>query len=162
MCFAYILANASSAVRLFTALPLFILCDRIWLVKTSSIPLRLVVLLLGDALTLALATIFGFAFHYELGAFSTRMLATFIPLLAAWLLIAPHLRVFDLRCAGELGQLWRPFWAMILAAPMAAWLRGVWLNAAILPIFVVILGGISAFALLLWRLIYYFVEGKLG
>lgn len=130
--------------------------------KTSSIPLRFVVLLLGDALTLALTTIFGFAFHEELGTFSTRMLATFIPLLAAWLLVAPHLGAYDLRRMGELGQLWRPFWAMVLAAPMAAWLRAVWLNAAILPVFVVVLGGISALALLLWRVIYYFAGTKLG
>jgi hypothetical protein len=154
--------NASTVISLFAALPLFTLCDRIWLVKTSSISLGFVVLLLGDALTLALTTIFGFAFHDELGTSSTRMLATFIPLLAAWLLIAPHLGAFDLRQMGELGQLWRPFWAMILAAPMAAWLRGVWLDAAIMPIFVVVLGGISALALLLWRVIFYLIGGKLG
>jgi hypothetical protein len=131
-------------------------------VKTSSIALRIVVLLLGDALTLALTTVFGFAFHDQLGAFSTRMLATFIPLLAAWLLIAPHVRAFDLRHIDQFNQLWRPFWAMILAAPMAAWLRGVWLNTVILPVFVIVLGGISALALFLWRVIFYFVGTRLG
>lgn len=130
--------------------------------KTGSIPFRIVVLLLGDALTLALTTVFGFAFHDELGARSTRILTTFVPLLAAWLLIAPHLGVFDLRHVGELTQLWRPFWAMVLAAPMAAWLRGVWLDAVILPVFVVVLGGISALALFLWRLMYCFVGARLG
>jgi hypothetical protein len=37
---------------------------------------------------------------------------------------------------------------------MAAWMRGAWLNAAILPQFVVILGGVSAIALLVWRALY--------
>jgi hypothetical protein len=154
--------NALSVIGLFAALPLFALCDRIWPVKTSSIPLRFVILVFGDALTLALTTIFGFAFHDELGTFSTRMLATFIPLLVGWLLIAPHLGAYDLRRMSELGQLWRPFWAMVLAAPLAAWLRGVWLNSVILPIFVVVLGGISALALLLWRLIYFAIGARLG
>jgi hypothetical protein len=131
-------------------------------VKTSSIPLRLALLLLGDALTLALTTVFGFAFHDELGTFSTRMLATFIPSLAAWLLVAPHLGAFDPRRMGQFNELWRPFWAMVLAAPMAAWLRGVWLSTVILPVFVVVLGGISALALLLWRVIFYFVGTRLG
>jgi hypothetical protein len=81
------------------------------------------------------------------------MLTTYVPLLAAWFLIAPYLGVYNLAWAGEFRQLWRPFWAMVLAAPFAAGLRGAWLGAVILPIFVVILGGISALAILAWRFI---------
>ena len=51
-------------------------------------------------------------------------------------------------------QLWRPFWAMVLAAPLASWLRGVWLNAPIMPIFVLVLGGFSALGILAWRAVY--------
>jgi len=51
-------------------------------------------------------------------------------------------------------QLWRPFWAMVLAAPLASWLRAVWLNAPILWLFVLVLGGFSALGILAWRALY--------
>jgi hypothetical protein len=113
-----------------------------------------ILLLAGDVLTLALITAFGFASHRTLGRAGPRLLTTFIPLILSWLLLAPHLGAFDIHRAGDPRQLWRPFWAMVLAGPMAAWMRGAWLNTAILPQFVVILGGISALALLVCRLLY--------
>ena len=112
---------------------------------------------LGDIVTIALVTIVGFASHDELGSAGSRMLTTFIPLLIAWILIAPHLKVFEIDMIRDWKQLWRPFWAMVLAAPFAAWLRGAWLGTPILPIFVFILGGVSAIALLLWRSIYWWI-----
>jgi len=116
----------------------------------------------GDVVVLILVTAFGFASHGTLGTAGSRILATFIPLLIAWLLIAPHLGVFDPSKAVDWRQLWRPFWAMVLAGPMAAFLRGVWLNAPIQPLFVVILGGVSALGLLAWRGLYYLVFGRKG
>lgn len=88
------------------------------------------------------------------------MLSTFLPLLAAWFLLAPYLGVFDLTRASDVRQVWRPFWAMILAAPLAAWMRGVWLDAPILWLFVVILGGFSALGLLAWRLLFALVVAR--
>ncbi len=90
------------------------------------------------------------------------MLSTFIPLVIGWLLIAPYLGVYKLAIIRDPRQLWRPFWAMILSAPMVAWIRGVWLQTPILPIFVVILGGISALALLVWRIICWFILSRSG
>jgi hypothetical protein len=113
------------------------------------------ILIAGDVLILLLVTIYGFAMHGELGNSGLRVLTTFIPLLVAWGLVAPHLGAFDLEKSSRLGQLWRPFWAMVLASPWAAWMRGVLLNAPILPVFVVVLGGVCALALLAWRLIYW-------
>ncbi|MEJ2600882.1 MAG: DUF3054 domain-containing protein [Anaerolineales bacterium] len=113
------------------------------------------ILVAGDVLVLLLVTIFGFATHGELGTAGLRMLTTFVPLVVAWGLVAPHLGVFDLEKSSQPAQLWRPFWAMVLAGPWAAWLRGVMLNEPILPIFVVVLGGICALALLLWRTLYW-------
>jgi hypothetical protein len=118
--------------------------------------------LAGDVITLALVTLVGFASHNELGSAGARMLTTFIPLVSAWLLVAPHLGAFDQGIVTEMRQLWRPFWAMVLAAPLAGWMRGAWLNAPILPIFVVILGGISALALFVWRLMYCCVLSRWG
>ena len=113
------------------------------------------VLIAGDILVLLLVTIFGFATHGELGSAGLRMLTTFVPLVVAWALVAPHLGAFDLEKSSQVGQLWRPFWAMVLAGPWAAWLRGALLNAPIVPIFVVVLGGICAIALFVWRLLYW-------
>jgi hypothetical protein len=43
---------------------------------------------------------------------------------------------------------------------MAAWLRGVLLNEPIQPVFVAVLGGISALALLIWRSLYWLATVK--
>ena len=113
-----------------------------------------ILLLTGDLITLALVTAFGFASHGTLATAGSRLLTTFVPLVLSWLLLAPHLGAFDLQRTGDPRQLWRPFWAMVLAGPLAAFMRGAWLNTAILPLFVVILGGVSALALLTWRALY--------
>jgi hypothetical protein len=88
------------------------------------------------------------------------MLTTFLPLTAAWLLVAPHLQVYNRQNILNWQQLWRPFWSMILAAPLAAWLRGLILGAPILPVFVIILGGVSALGILTWRGIYWLIMSK--
>jgi hypothetical protein len=117
--------------------------------------LRRYYLIIGDILTLAVVTVIGFASHGTAGTAGSRMLTTFIPLLAAWVLIAPHLEVFNQELALDGRQLWRPFWAMVLAAPMAAWLRGLLLNSPILPVFIIILGGVSALGIIAWRGLYW-------
>ena len=111
----------------------------------------LIILLGGDLLTLILVTIFGFATHGELESAGSRMLTTFIPLALAWLAVAPLMGAFEIDRAVRLSQVWRPFYAMVVAGPLAAWIRGAWLNAPIQPVFVVVLGGISALAILAWR-----------
>jgi hypothetical protein len=108
----------------------------------------------GDIIALALVTIIGFASHGTADTAGSRMLTTFIPLIISWFLVAPHLDVFNLDRAKDARQLWRPPWAMILAGPLAAWIRGAWLGSPILPLFVVILGGVSALSLLAWRTLY--------
>jgi len=119
--------------------------------KERSHLIQQIVLLGGDLFMLGLVTVMGFARHGELATGGARLLTTFIPLAVAWLLVAPFLGAFDLPRAADLRQLWRPFWAMLLAGPMAGWLRGILLNEPIQPVFVAVLGGISALALLVWR-----------
>jgi len=116
---------------------------------------RFSILLVGDLITLALVTGYGFASHNELGSAGWRMLTTFLPLVAAWLMTAIPLGALDTDRFTDLRQLWRPFWAMIVAGPLAAWLRGTWLNMPIQPVFVVVLGGASALALLVWRILFW-------
>jgi hypothetical protein len=111
-------------------------------------------LVVGDIVTLVVVTVFGFATHGTLGSAGARILATFVPLLIAWAAVAPFLGVYDLEQARDPRRLWRPLWAMVLAAPLASWLRGVMLGAPILPTFVLVIGGVSALGILAWRSLY--------
>ncbi len=117
---------------------------------------RFWLLLSGDILVLAIVTAFGFARHGSLGSAGLRMLSTFFPLVLSWLLIGPHLGVFDEARDRDWRQLWRPFWAMVLGAPLAAFLRGVLLGLPVQTVFVVVLGGVSALAVVFWRLLFWF------
>jgi hypothetical protein len=121
-----------------------------------------IVLAAGDILVLGLVTVYGFASHNLLDTAGSRMLTTFLPLLLSWFLVSPHLRVFDLQRADRLQELWRPFWAMILAAPLAVFIRALMLNTVINPIFVVVIGGVAALALLFWRALFLVVIRKRG
>ena len=122
---------------------------------------RQIILIIGDVVVFALVTVFGFSSHQTLGSAGLRMLSTFIPLLVGWSLIAPFLGVYDLPRVADGRQLWRPFWAMVLAGPMVGWIRGVWLGQVILPVFVVILGGISALAILAWRVLFWVITSRM-
>ncbi|MCB9135701.1 MAG: DUF3054 domain-containing protein [Anaerolineales bacterium] len=114
-------------------------------------------LLLGDAVVFMLITLTGFASHDRLGSSLWRMLTTFVPLIVSWALIGVHVGVFDPARVADPRQLWRPFWAMVLAGPFAGWMRGVMLASGVAPLFVVVLGGFSALALLVWRTLFWFL-----
>jgi hypothetical protein len=112
-------------------------------------------LIAGDLVTFALVTAAGFATHRELGtAPLVRILAVFLPLLAGWLAILPFSRLYDLEIAYDARQLWRPFWAMVVCMPFAMWLRSAWLNTTVIPVFVLVMAGISALAILVWRAVF--------
>jgi hypothetical protein len=109
----------------------------------------------GDILAIALVTFIGFAIHGEAGlSFLPRMLATFIPLTLAWFLLAPWLGLFQKEVTSVPWGLWRVAVVMLFAAPFAAVLRGLVLNAPIIPIFAVVLGLTSAFGMAVWRGVY--------
>ena len=117
-------------------------------------------LILGDFLTLGLVTLTGFATHNELMSAGARMLTTYVPLVAAWLMAAPFLGAYSYDNLQDWRELWRPFWAMVLAGPMAALFRALWLGTTVVPIFVIVLGGIAALSILVWRLVYWFVFSR--
>ena len=123
---------------------------------------KLIILLIGDIITLALVTVFGFARHGTIGTAGTRLLMTFVPLVVSWLLAALPLGAYDLGRVSDPRQLWRPFWAMVLAAPLAAWMRGMGLNSPIIPVFVLVLGGFSALGILVWRVLYIVIGSRMG
>jgi hypothetical protein len=117
---------------------------------------RRVLLILGDILALAVITLIGFANHNELRLFPYyRILATFLPLLAGWFLIAPWLGLFKPGINSNPRQLWRPLLAMLLAAPLAGLLRALILNSVVIPLFVLILGGSAALGMLVWRVLWW-------
>jgi len=114
------------------------------------------VLILGDLLTIAFVTFIGFATHDEADlSFLPRMAALYFPISIAWFLLAPVLGLFRQEISTDPRQLWRPAFAMIFAAPLAAVLRGFILHAPIIPIFAAVLAGTSALGIVLWRLLWY-------
>ncbi len=119
------------------------------------------ILILGDILTIFIVTIIGFVSHGEAGlSFLPRMSAIFFPLVIAWFILAPFLGLFQGEIINNPKQLWRPVFAMIFVGPLATVLRGLILNAPIIPIFAVVLSATSAFGILSWRIIYLFLIGK--
>ena len=113
------------------------------------------VLAIGDVLALFLTTLIGFITHGESNvSFIGRFLAAFVPLIFAWFLLAPWFGLFQQEITSNLRQLWRPVLAMAFAAPLAVVIRGLVLNAAILPIFAVVFGAIAALGLVIWRGLY--------
>jgi len=109
----------------------------------------------GDAACLAFVTGLGFAWHQEVEAVaSTRFLATFLPFLAAWLLTAGGLGALEPERAADARQLWRPVVAVLVATPIGAALRSLWLGTTPMPVFIVVIGGVSLLALGAWRTAY--------
>ena len=121
----------------------------------------LYILWLGDVLTLAIVTAYGFATHGELAQAGTRMLTTFLPLLIAWLVVAGPGNLLQLTYVFQARHLWRPVWAMILAAPLAGLIRS-WMlgNRPVIPVFILVLMGVSTAAILAWRAIFLFLFAR--
>jgi hypothetical protein len=117
------------------------------------------ILITGDIVAIALTTFIGFATHGEAGAsFLPRMAAAFSPLILSWFILAPALGLFQEQTILHPKQLWRPVLAMVFAAPFATVLRGLILNAPVIPIFAVVLSATSAFGMLVWRGIYLYLN----
>ncbi len=118
-------------------------------------------LIFGDFLAILIMTIIGFATHGELKAdYSLRMVAAFMPLVIAWFLLAPWFGLFQPETISNPKQLWRPVLAMIFAAPLVVVVRGLILNAPIVPIFAIVFGATSAFGMVIWRGIYFLLNRK--
>jgi DUF3054 family protein len=119
------------------------------------------VLIVGDILAIGFITLIGFATHGETGlSFLPRMAATFFPLVIGWFLLAPRLGLFQDEVIHNARQLWRPALATLFAAPLAAVLRGLMLNAPIIPIFAIVLGAASALGMVAWRALYFILNRK--
>ena len=115
----------------------------------------------GDILAIAIITLIGFATHGEAEvSFLPRMAAVLFPLTVTWFILAPSLRLFQQEVVTDPKQLWRPVLAMTFAASFAAILRGLILNAPVIPIFGLVLSAASAFGMLVWRGLYLLLHRK--
>jgi hypothetical protein len=118
--------------------------------KFPSLP----VIIAGDLIVLLIVTVIGQAMHDTLTSGLTHFLTNFLPFAAGWFCTAPFLGAYNRELTAEPSQLWRPFWSAILAAPMGGLIRGLLLGAAVIPIFIIVMGGIIALSLLAWRVIF--------
>lgn len=109
-------------------------------------------LVISDAIAIALVTFAGFAFHGETDAsILPRFLLSFVPLTIAWFILAPLLGLYQPEIASNPKQLWRPALAMIFAAPLAALLRANILGSMVIPVFANVLAATSALGMVVWR-----------
>lgn len=112
-------------------------------------------LVISDAIAIALVTFAGFAFHGETDAsILPRFLLSFVPLTIAWFILAPLLGLYQPEITSNPKQLWRPALAMIFAAPLAALLRANILGSMVIPVFANVLAATSALGMVVWRGIY--------
>jgi hypothetical protein len=117
----------------------------------------------GDILMALILSIVGYLTHYaNLEAFSWRWLSTFLPFCLGWILAATSSGLYSDAISGHPWQAaWRAGIAAGLAAPFAAMLRGVYLNAAVSPLFMVVLSACSALGFGVWRCLWaWFGDGK--
>jgi hypothetical protein len=99
-----------------------------------------------------LATVLGFLAHGELGPGAWgRVLSTLIPFVTAWLLISPWIVGWPPAVDRSPSHVWRPALGAMYAAPLGAWLRSLWLGTPIQPVFVAVMGGVTAGLMILWR-----------
>ncbi len=119
-------------------------------------------LILGDLVALAIVTLIGFASHAEFTlSFIPRMAAAFVPLCIGWFLLAPWLGQYQEAVTESASQLWRPAFVMLFAASLAAILRGLLLNAPVIPTFAIVLGGTAAAGLTIWRLLWMILQRRM-
>ncbi len=111
-----------------------------------------ILLVAGDLVAILALSLIGFLSHNAV--ITPRWLATFLPACAAWALVAPWIGNYQAQSASRPIHFWRAALAGFLAAPLTAWLRGMWLNAAIPPVFVLVLCLTTAFAMGVWRLLW--------
>lgn len=112
------------------------------------------ILIVGDAVVLSGTALLGFAYHRSLEIAEGRVGVTILSSLVGWFLAGIPLGIYNPNKLSDYRYLWRPLWASTLAAPLATFLRGAFLARPILPIFVIVFGGINTLALLAWRVIY--------
>ena len=120
---------------------------------------RIVILVVGDLVTLLLFAWVGRSSH-SLSALDIRAgLATAAPFVISWFVVTPWFGLFT----AEVSQHWRKLLPRLLVAwaiggPLALILRTLWLGrpipGGIIPIFALVALSFTTLFMLIWRLIY--------
>jgi Protein of unknown function (DUF3054) len=119
------------------------------------------ILFAGDTLAIAILTLIGFVTHGETAILVLpRMAAVLFPLTITWFVLASALGLFREDVIHNARQLWRPALTALFAVPFAVVLRGLLLNAPILPIFALVLGTFFALGMSIWRTTYLWMARK--
>lgn len=113
-----------------------------------------IILLIGDTLVIMLVTLYGGVTHGTLQSDQNTLIVTGFAWWAGWVLLMPFVGYLGEGSYREFNQLWRPLLGMILASPISGFIRGVILNKAIFPLFVIAFGGIASISLFLWRFVF--------
>lgn len=110
-------------------------------------------LICGDAIAALILAVGGYLMHYTgIEPFSLRWLSTFLPFCLGWAIAALPAGLYQAPVASRWQQaVWRAALAGALAAPFATMLRGLYLNAAVSPVFMLVLTANAALAMALWR-----------
>jgi hypothetical protein len=117
---------------------------------------------IGDLLVVLTLSVSGYLFHYAgHEPFSFHWLSTFLPLCLGWFLAAVPMHLYDPSVSSRrLSALWRAALAGVLGAPFATMLRGLYLNAAVPPIFMIVLTASTVFAMAMWRSIWAWISQR--
>lgn len=120
------------------------------------------ILLAGDLLILLGMTVWGQASHGTLDSGVVHFLINFVSFAVAWFLAGPLLLVYDDTLVRRPAELWRPVWGAVLAAPLGGLIRALLLGSAVVPVFVLVMGGFMAAAFTIWRGLYLLVRRSAG
>lgn len=116
------------------------------------------ILWLGDAIAYLVITIIGFSSHGILGASGlVRFLATLLPFYSCWVLFALWSGLYRGGYDRLIPWILRSGATAVLAAPFASTLRAIWLGAPIQATFVLVMAGVSALGIMLWRMLFHLV-----
>ena len=110
----------------------------------------LIWVIIGDVVVLVGMTVFGFLTHSTMDE-TWRLLVTTLGVLIAWGLVAPWFDTLSERTLRRPSAVWKVALAWTIAAPFAAFLRGLVLGVGISATFVLVLIGTNGPVLVLWR-----------
>jgi hypothetical protein len=130
------------------------------MLKISTMKIPQLVLLIDDMIVIFIITWIGINFHQTDIYVFNRMTYTFLPFFGAWIFFAFPLQLYDPVKASTWNQLWRIPVNAILAAPLAASIRAVWLGLPIVPVFVLVMGFTITIGVLISRILFILIMGK--
>jgi len=108
--------------------------------------------IIGDVIALVAVTLVGFATHSTLDQ-TTRVVVTTLGVLVAWGIVGPWFGAFSTAVLTRPVSVWRVALAWAVAAPLAGFLRGWFLNLVVSPTFILVMIAVNGATLVIWRLI---------